>query len=86
VVRHTENDFHMAACFDPGDGGCMYSAACALKSALGRATAAFMAELDAVTLADMVAREVPKKGRNGVVPGELKTVVLHRKKPAGVRK
>ena len=86
VVRHTENDFNMAACFDPAGSGCMYSAACALKGALGRATAAFMAELDAVTLADMIAREVPKKGRHGAVPGELKTVVLQRKKPVPARK
>lgn len=86
VVRHTESDFHMAACFDPESAGCMYSAACALKGALVRAAAAFMAELDAVTLADMVAREAPKKGRHGAVPGELKAVVLHRKKPNAPRK
>lgn len=55
VVRHTETDFYMAACFDAGAPGCIYSATCSLKGLLGKATRAFMDVLDAVTLKDMVA-------------------------------
>jgi Rrf2 family transcriptional regulator, nitric oxide-sensitive transcriptional repressor len=57
VVRHTETDFHMASCFDEQSSGCSYSAACALQAALGRATSAFLAVLDAVTLEQMLVRE-----------------------------
>jgi Rrf2 family nitric oxide-sensitive transcriptional repressor len=64
VVRHTESDFFMASCFDPAADGCMYSAACALKGVLSRATAAFLAELDAVTLEQMVVKET-RKGASG---------------------
>lgn len=62
VVRQTETDFHMAACFEPdAAAGCMYSSACALKGVLAAATAAFLAELDAVTLEQMLV----KPGRKG---------------------
>lgn len=61
VVRQTETDFHMAACFDETSAGCMYSAACALKTTLGRATHAFLEVLDQVTLADMLVRETRTK-------------------------
>jgi Rrf2 family nitric oxide-sensitive transcriptional repressor len=64
VVRHTESDFFMASCFDAASDGCMYSAACALKGVLSRATAAFLAELDAVTLEQMVVKEI-RKGASG---------------------
>ncbi|TFW22589.1 Rrf2 family transcriptional regulator [Massilia arenosa] len=74
VVRHTETDFHMAACFDKSAAACAYSSACALKSLLGRATDSFMRELDGATLADMVKREVPRKGKHGAVPGAIKAV------------
>jgi Rrf2 family transcriptional regulator, nitric oxide-sensitive transcriptional repressor len=57
VVRHTETDFHMASCFDPQSSGCTYSAACALQAALGNATSAFLAVLDALTLEQMLVPE-----------------------------
>lgn len=57
IVRHTETDFHMASCFDPASAGCMYSAACALKGALAKATAAFLDVLEGVTLEQMVLKE-----------------------------
>lgn len=57
VVRHTETDFHMASCFDPQSTGCAYSAACALQGALGKATSAFLAVLDGLTLEQMLVRE-----------------------------
>jgi len=60
VVRHTETDFYMAPCFDEVSAGCMYSAACALKGVLGKATAAFLDVLGAVTLEQMMIKEKRK--------------------------
>lgn len=57
VVRHTETDFHMAACFDASALTCSYSSACALKGVLGKATAAFLDVLGAVNLEQMVIKE-----------------------------
>jgi Rrf2 family nitric oxide-sensitive transcriptional repressor len=69
VVRQTETDFHMAACFDPAAAaGCIYSPACALKGVLTAASAAFLAELDAVTLEQMLVKPARKgAGKTAVV-------------------
>ena len=83
VVRHTETDFHMAPCFDLASAGCMYSAACALKGVLGEATAAFLEVLGAVTLEQMMIREV-RKGRARPVAGKQgagQPVIMHLKRP-----
>lgn len=55
VVRHTENDFYMAACFDAAREVCPYASCCGLKGLLGQATAAYLGVLDRATLADLVA-------------------------------
>jgi Rrf2 family nitric oxide-sensitive transcriptional repressor len=55
VVRGTESDFFMAACFDAGREACPYAECCGLKGLLGRATAAYLAVLDAASLADLLA-------------------------------
>jgi Rrf2 family nitric oxide-sensitive transcriptional repressor len=70
VVRHTETDFHMAACFDENSSGCLYSAGCEMRGALARATNAFLDVLDAVTLEDMVARD-PQAAIPGAQPIQL---------------
>ncbi|MEO7496159.1 MAG: Rrf2 family transcriptional regulator [Massilia sp.] len=76
VVRHTETDFHMAACFDTAGSGCMYSAACELKGVLGKATSAFLDVLDSVTLAQMIGRgERKKPGAKGAAPAQA--IELH---------
>lgn len=59
VVRQTETDFYMAACFDTEDHGCMYAAGCELKGVLGRATGAFLGVLDEVTLESLMPRKKP---------------------------
>ena len=64
VVRHTENDFYMAECFDAESKGCAYAPACALKGALSSATAAYLAVLDDLTLSDLIKKESPRKARN----------------------
>jgi Rrf2 family nitric oxide-sensitive transcriptional repressor len=63
VVRHTENDFFMATCFDPHSGGCVYAGACGLQGALGRASGAFLAVLDGLTLEQVLVREAPPEGQ-----------------------
>jgi Rrf2 family nitric oxide-sensitive transcriptional repressor len=70
VVRHTETDFYMAACFDESSSGCLYTAGCELRGALARATKAYLDVLDGVTLADMVARD-PQAGVPGTQPIQL---------------
>lgn len=65
VVRNTETDFYMAECFDPSGNQCLYSPACALKSVLRSATAAYLAVLDNVTLESLVKNG--KSGKNAAV-------------------
>ncbi|NOG73238.1 Rrf2 family transcriptional regulator [Roseicella sp. DB1501] len=62
VLRATEEDLALVACFSPegdpcGDETgqrCVLAGACRLQSALGRAMAAFLAVLDGLSLADLL--------------------------------
>lgn len=53
VVRQVEN-FGMVECFPERGGYCLIDGICPLKSALGRARDAFLAELDKITVADLM--------------------------------
>ena len=66
VVRGSESDFYMAECFDAASNSCQLAPACALKGVLGSATAAYLAVLDAVTLADLVTPKGKPPKRPGV--------------------
>lgn len=55
VVRVTETDFNLVECFDPATDHCRLSGHCRLKGVLGDALAAYLAVLDGVSLADLVA-------------------------------
>jgi Rrf2 family nitric oxide-sensitive transcriptional repressor len=68
VVRHSETDFYMAECFDPDNVSCILAPSCALKGVLARATAAYLAVLDGVTLAELIAIE-KKPGKRADVAG-----------------
>ena len=57
VVRLTEKNFDMAECFDRDSNACRYHPGCSLKTVLSRATAAYLAELDKVTLVDLTVRK-----------------------------
>ncbi len=57
VVRLTEDNLNIAECFDPLTNQCQITAACVLSSALARSLAAFLAELDKVTLAEIIKPE-----------------------------
>ena len=60
VVRHTEEDLALVACMHPVNSGdserknCILADACHLRGVLGKALAAFVAELDRHTLADVI--------------------------------
>jgi Rrf2 family transcriptional regulator, nitric oxide-sensitive transcriptional repressor len=54
VVRRTEEDMDLVACFD-GSATCAISEICVLQAVLHEALAAFLAVLDRFTLADLVA-------------------------------
>ncbi|MYN10150.1 RrF2 family transcriptional regulator [Pseudoduganella aquatica] len=53
VVRGTETGFDMAACFNATDRVCAHQGCCGLKAVLEAATAAYLARLDALSLADL---------------------------------
>lgn len=53
VVRRMEADFAIVDCFPGGGGGCLISPGCRLKGVLREAMDAFLAVLDAATLADL---------------------------------
>ncbi len=55
VVRQTETDFAMVECFEPGSNHCSLIQHCRLKGVLHQATDAYLAVLDAVSLADLLA-------------------------------
>jgi Rrf2 family nitric oxide-sensitive transcriptional repressor len=54
VVRRTEPDMDLVACFEDADA-CVIAEACVLRSALNEALAGFLAVLDRYTLADLLA-------------------------------
>lgn len=53
VIRRTEAGFDIVECFDPKTNTCPLIAKCKLRNALRRATDAFLAALDELTLADI---------------------------------
>jgi Rrf2 family nitric oxide-sensitive transcriptional repressor len=79
VVRHTETDFYIAACYDDQAADCIYAPACRLKSAFSRATRAFLDVLDETTLDGML---VPKTRKKSSAMPTTQTVQLHIKRPA----
>jgi len=55
VVRCTEPDMALVACFDPVDEPCTIRGCCVLRGALQHARDAFLEVLDGYSLADLVA-------------------------------
>lgn len=60
VVRLTEPDFTLVECFDEARNNCSLSPVCVLKHTLGRATGAFLNELDRVSLSAVLAPLAPQ--------------------------
>jgi Rrf2 family transcriptional regulator, nitric oxide-sensitive transcriptional repressor len=71
VVRDSEGEIAVAACFAEGDESCRIAAACKLRGVLGEAVAAFYAVLARYTLADIA------RNRD-----ELATILFMPKPPA----
>ncbi len=59
VVRASETDFRMVECFDPSTNTCTLTPHCQLKGVIQSAQKSFMAELDRVTLADVMTTPAP---------------------------
>lgn len=57
VVRQTETDFAMVECFNAQTNQCGLSPNCRLKGVLHQATQSYLAVLDGVSLADLIASE-----------------------------
>jgi Rrf2 family nitric oxide-sensitive transcriptional repressor len=72
VVRCTETDFHQFECFNPETNQCFMDGRCTLKHVVGRALDAYLAELDRVSLADLIGPPAPAggKGRTAARAGE----------------
>lgn len=54
VVRNLETSFDIVECFDGRTNACVLTPSCGLAPLLGRATAAFLRELDQVRLRELV--------------------------------
>ncbi len=65
VVRQMEG-MGLVECFPERGGVCCIAGICNLQSALGKAASAFLAELDTVTLADLVDSKLKLKKRLGL--------------------
>lgn len=59
VIRVTEEDMALVACFEGGAQDCPLMAACGLQGVLSEAMGAFMAVLDRTTLADVAGAALP---------------------------
>ena len=66
VIRQTETDFTLVECFDNVHNTCRLNGYCRLKGALQLALDSYLAVLDGVTLADLVA---PLPGAVGAKAG-----------------
>jgi Rrf2 family nitric oxide-sensitive transcriptional repressor len=69
VVRRTEGDMDLVACFE-GSASCAISEACVLQAVLHEALAAFLGVLDRYTLADLVAPRAKLAALLGLDPAE----------------
>ncbi len=59
LVRETEPDMALVPCFDPINAKCAITPVCRLRGALAEARTAFLAVLDAYSLADLVSNREP---------------------------
>jgi Rrf2 family nitric oxide-sensitive transcriptional repressor len=70
VLRSSETDFRLVECFDASTDTCTLTPTCRLKKVLRRALAAYFAELDGVTLAD-IAGSSKASGKGKVIADGL---------------
>ncbi|NBN64493.1 Rrf2 family transcriptional regulator [Microvirga tunisiensis] len=68
VVREMEPDLGVVACLQDGPADCVFLPRCALKSAMARATNAFIDSLDSNTLADVLPGTQPARPAAAPLP------------------
>lgn len=66
VVRATEENMCLVPCFEESEDGCPIASACALSPALQEAREAFLARLDQMTLATLLAPRQRLRALTGV--------------------
>lgn len=66
VVRSTETDFRMVECFDASSNACTLTAHCQLKRVISSALKCYLAELDKVTLADIIPPQPSSDAQAGI--------------------
>lgn len=90
VVRQTEAHLSLVECFDSAHNTCRLDGYCRLKGALRNALAAYLRELDSLTLADLVAPLPPAPdGLAGPTPPPLPGLAglpVHMSAPPRLRK
>lgn len=69
VIRYTEPDMAIVACFEPLGTPCTISPCCVLRRALKKARDAFVAVLDDYTLGDLVQPRGQLTALLGIAPG-----------------
>jgi len=82
VVRNSETDFRMVECFDAASNSCNLSAHCKLKSVIGKALDAYLAELDGVTLADITQATPVGRPGSGEQISTVAVSAIQRAQPA----
>lgn len=78
VVRHTEENMDIAECFDPHKRDCPMLPECILKSALISARMSFLDQLDAYTVADLIANKKPTQSVIKIARTKKKSVKKRR--------
>ncbi len=68
VVRHTEPDLALVPCFNPVDTPCAIQRCCVLRSALDKASLAFVEVLDGYALSDLVKPRAPLRTLLSIAP------------------
>ncbi|MFO1150858.1 MAG: Rrf2 family transcriptional regulator [Alsobacter sp.] len=81
VVRALEEDVALVACLGEHPASCVLTGVCRLTGALGRALAAFLAELDMVTLADLAAPRLAIRQRLQLADGDASAAQRGRGRP-----
>jgi Rrf2 family transcriptional regulator, iron-responsive regulator len=77
VVKLTEDNFALAACFEDGDISCPLSNACDLNGAFSEALRAFFAVLESYTIADLTDKRRSIRDRLGLFDLDAVTVAAH---------
>lgn len=82
VVRITESDMFLVACFDSEGPSCRISSDCKLRAVLAQALSAFLAVLDDYTLADVIVKHNKIQSLLGIEIVSVRNAAIERRPPA----